>query len=464
MKNWTSRTLSNPLTHSPIRPITFYFCLTLPLSPERIRFFQTSSLPFIEILQSYFFRLHNCNSHATLKFHMDSQVDLNMNKASNFAEKHRNRKNHTKPYDRILKAAWIQVSSDTDVNVLLSRNHDLRFETIYPTGCFYKDNWLVNHKNQAALIKSSKNVSSVLLGDSIDAGFLRYSNIWYKLFDENTINCGIAADKIQNVLWRKENISLPQSLEYVVISCGTNNLANDDSEKNSWWSFLYCTCPQEKNEPSQNCNKWNSTSWWKNTARRQKLFIVNELLESKYTNYVNTDIHYLSLDGDLIRGNGCIDISLFYKDNLHLIEKGYLNLALSIKRKISLFQKKITNTKNIEERQKPFFNTDNFPSKPNTNTNTQDCSRTMNVSPGNYNTHSTFASIETYLLQSQPNTTEILPKKKTLILTTFPSKQAKTQSSSTRCQSNWFQRLNNQHLMNSLTRIKVISPPKINIY
>ena len=31
--------------------------------------------------------------------------------------------------------------------------------------------------------------------------------------------------------------------------------------KNSWWYFLHSTCPQEKNEPSQNCNKWNSTSW-----------------------------------------------------------------------------------------------------------------------------------------------------------------------------------------------------------
>ena len=56
----------------------------------------------------------------------------------------------------------------------------------------------------------------------------------------------------------------------------------------------------------------------------------------------------------------------------------------------------------------------------------------MNASPENYNTHSTFASTETYLLQSQPNTKEILPtKKKTLISTTFPPKQAKTQSSLT---------------------------------
>ena len=38
---------------------------------------------------------------------------------------------------------------------------------------------------------------------------------------------------------------------------------------------------------------------------------------------------------------------------------------------------------------------------------------------------------ETYLLQSQPNTKEILPtKKKTLISLTFPPKQAKSQSNS----------------------------------
>ena len=52
----------------------------------------------------------------------------------------------------------------------------------------------------------------------------------------------------------------------------------------------------------------------------------------------------------------------------------------------------------------------------------------MNASPGNYNIHSTPASTETYLLQSQPNTNETIPtKNKTLISITFPPKQAKTQ-------------------------------------
>ena len=65
-----------------------------------------------------------------------------------------------------------------------------------------------------------------------------------------------------------------------------------------------------------------------NTVRRQKQFIVNELLKNKCTNYINTNIHYLSPDGDCICKNGYFDKSLFYNDNLHLIEKGYLKLAL----------------------------------------------------------------------------------------------------------------------------------------
>ena len=107
----------------------------------------SSVFPLIEILLNHFFRLHNCNNHTKLKFHMDSQVDLNMNKASNFTEERRNRKNNTKPYDQVLEVARIQVSSDAEVNVLLSRNNYLRFGITYPTGRFYKENRVMNHKN-----------------------------------------------------------------------------------------------------------------------------------------------------------------------------------------------------------------------------------------------------------------------------------------------------------------------------
>ena len=81
------------------------------------------------------------------------------------------------------------------------------------------------------------------------------------------------------------------------------------------------------------------------TVRKQELFIVNELLESKCTNYFNTDIHYLSPDGDWIRENGCLDISLFYKDKLHLIDKIYFKSVFS--KKNLLIQKTSRKTKTI---------------------------------------------------------------------------------------------------------------------
>ena len=70
---------------------------------------------------------------------------------------------------------------------------------------------------------------------------------------------------------------------------------------------------------------------------------------------INTDIHYLSPNRDCIRENGYLDKSSFYKDNLRAIEKGYLKLASSIKRKIDLIQKIFTDTNNMEKKQKAFF-------------------------------------------------------------------------------------------------------------
>ena len=124
----------------------------------------------------------------------------------------------------------------------------------------------------------------------------------------------------------------------------------------------------------------------------------------------------------------------FIRTNYILLRRDTINShCLSIEKSV-VSKKNLLIQKNIEKRQKPVFNTNNFPplpSKPNSNTNKKDYSKTMNASPGKYNTHSTSASTETYLLQSQPNTKEILStKKKTLISSTFSPKQAKTQSNS----------------------------------
>ena len=61
---------------------------------------------------------------------------------------------------------------------------------------------------------------------------MRYRNVRDKNFNRDTVNCGIGSNKTQNVLWRF-NIPLPNSLKYVVINCGMNNLDTDNPDKTS---------------------------------------------------------------------------------------------------------------------------------------------------------------------------------------------------------------------------------------
>ena len=48
-----------------------------------------------------------------------------------------------------------------------------------------------------------KSFKSILMGDSLMAGFHRYCKIWNNFFKPiDALNCGIGGDKVQNVLWR----------------------------------------------------------------------------------------------------------------------------------------------------------------------------------------------------------------------------------------------------------------------
>ena len=177
-------------------------------------------------------------------------------------------------------------------------------------------------------MKSSKNASAVFT----ETPFLQVLSDTPTLV--YTINCGIRGNKIQNVSWRAEYIPPPQSLEFILKSIVAQTTWIPTILKKIA-DGLFCIAFVLKKGINDLKIVLNGIlpRDERNTLRRQKSFIVNELLENKCTNYSNTDIHYLSPDGDWIRENGHLDKSLFYKDNLHLIEKGYLKLALSIKKK-----------------------------------------------------------------------------------------------------------------------------------
>ena len=51
------------------------------------------------------------------------------------------------------------------------------------------------------------NYSTLLIDDSIIAGLSRYSNIWKRYFKSlSAINCGIGGDRVENILWRCQNL------------------------------------------------------------------------------------------------------------------------------------------------------------------------------------------------------------------------------------------------------------------
>ena len=102
--------------------------------------------------------------------------------------------------------------------------------SITPLSRSYNTNWLNLHNKHCNDISNS-NYSTLLIGDSLIVGLSRYPNIWRRYFKPlNAINCGIGGDRIQNVLWRSNNLPSSPSFQNAVILCGTNNIQRDSSE------------------------------------------------------------------------------------------------------------------------------------------------------------------------------------------------------------------------------------------
>ena len=75
-------------------------------------------------------------------------------------------------------------------------------------------------------IKTAAETRILLCGASIVNGFQRYSGVWDSYFSPlKAANNGIGGDKVENILWRVEDLELPSSLTYLFLHCGTNNLS-----------------------------------------------------------------------------------------------------------------------------------------------------------------------------------------------------------------------------------------------
>ena len=95
---------------------------------------------------------------------------------------------------------------------------------------FSKTNWLnFHHHHCSSLITSLLN--TIIIWELVAAGLNRYGSVCTKYLEPlQTLNCGIEGDRVQNVLWRAQNLPVISSLKNVVILCGTNNLLQDSPE------------------------------------------------------------------------------------------------------------------------------------------------------------------------------------------------------------------------------------------
>ena len=203
----------------------------------------------------------------------------------NLAENNRNLPKPSLADHRVPEPPSERVS--IDVNTLLSQSNFLSLRTTYPTGRFYKNGWLEKYNRHVALLKAKSNTSTVTIGDSIAAGLIRYKNVWDENFNRDTVNSGIGGDKTQNVLWRSKNTPLQQSVKYVVINCGTNNLDTDNPDEISDGLICIALFFQERMKHLQVVVNGLIPRDAINTKQRKKLLEVNQLLQYKCTDYTS---------------------------------------------------------------------------------------------------------------------------------------------------------------------------------
>ena len=198
-----------------------------------------------------------------------------------------------------------------------------------PSGRDNKNGWYDIHQKHVNLSLNSKTIL-VLIGDSIVAGLSRYANIWRTFFKTfHTMNFGIGGDRTQHVLWRAENATLPNSLKYVVIHCGTNNIDREQPRDIANGVISIGLKLQEK------CRGLKvivtgllpRDSEW--SQRRKKINSINYYLEKLCFDRFD-DFYFMKQDDDWTDEDGKLDKKLYYADQLHLVEAGNRKFACSI--------------------------------------------------------------------------------------------------------------------------------------
>ena len=121
--------------------------------------------------------------------------------------------------------------------------------TTIATARQFKTNWMNTHlKHCSRLNKIKKSFDTMQIGDSLIVSLTHYSKFWNKIFKPlNSLNCGIAGDRVQHVLWRAHDLCSFSSLRNFVILCSANNLYQDLPEHIANGLFKIASCFKQRN-------------------------------------------------------------------------------------------------------------------------------------------------------------------------------------------------------------------------
>jgi platelet-activating factor acetylhydrolase IB subunit beta/gamma len=162
----------------------------------------------------------------------------------------------------------------------------------------------------------------VLLGDSIMSNFQWYKNSWKIYFHHEYINFGISGDRTQHVLWRVKFGLLPLHASVFIVHAGTNNICKNKPIQIALAILEIATCIRQRYPKAKIVITGLLPRGLYPSVIRDDIDTVNRYIAELSTNH-HSGALYLKPENDWIRPNGTLDLQYYYKDKLHLIEKGY---------------------------------------------------------------------------------------------------------------------------------------------
>ena len=200
--------------------------------------------------------------------------------------------------------------------------------TAIPTEHFNKLNWFKLHNHHCTDAEKS-NAATLLIGDSIVAGLSCYPNVGKKYFLRNSVNFGIGGDRVENVLWRSQNLPILPSLNKIIILCGTNNINNDSPHDIADGVIETASVFKQKYSTSLNIGICGLLPRDESCSiNRVIIDQVNDILKYKF---VNEGFYLIDQSNGWTHGNGELNLTKLYcKDSVYLTENGNAKLAMSL--------------------------------------------------------------------------------------------------------------------------------------